>query len=168
MYWNHCGLFGLSHFLRLYLRNFLSSYSLSFRQAFEIFLIDKVCLSADKIKVNVIALCPRPCYSLQLCPLPFLVANIISHFSFGEWQIQECYRKSTGTGILTYLPEFLCQYCWTKPLVWILVNFYKMQIFIKIHWIFIKSKLSVVNSEYTASVAGSREQLILHLLKLPF
>lgn len=68
-----------------------------------LFFVGKVCLPADKIKVNVvIVLCPRPCHSPQLSPLPFLLTNIISHFSFGEWQIQECYRKSTGAGILTY------------------------------------------------------------------
>lgn len=65
--------------------------------------VGKVCLPTDKIKVNVvIVLCPRPCHSPQPSPLPFRLTNIISHFSFGEWQIQECYRKSTGAGILTY------------------------------------------------------------------
>lgn len=47
--------------------------------------VDKVFLPADKIKVNVvIVLCPRPCHSPEPSPLPFLLTNIISHFSFGE------------------------------------------------------------------------------------
>jgi len=49
------------------------------------FSVGQVCLPADKIEVNVvIVLCPRHCHSPQLSSLPFLLTNIISHFSFGE------------------------------------------------------------------------------------